>query len=135
MFLSILSNSLSFSKCAIQCWKGTSLRIPKMCSNRKLDYWLWSNWVKRVCQILCIRLYLICLSLLHWEQLLWSQLLHHLCHSINEIGINIWMSWPNHLQGDPNQNLEFLKAITDPMLVKPKCVWEVCIYFNFSAVF
>jgi len=58
LFLSILSNLLSFSKCAIQCWKGTSLKIPKMCSNRKLDYWLWSNWVKHAWQILCIRLYL-----------------------------------------------------------------------------
>ena len=35
------------------------------------------------------------------------------------------------LQGDPNQNLKFVLAITqkicmsDPMLVKPKCVWEV----------
>ena len=33
-----------------------------------------------------------------------------------------------HLQGDPNQNLKFVLAITlkiclsDPMLVKPKCV-------------
>ena len=34
----------------------------------------------------------------------------------------------NYLQGDPNQNVKFLLAITlkicisDPMLVKPKCV-------------
>ena len=40
------------------------------------------------------------------------------------------------LQGDPNQNLRFLLAITlkicvfDLMLVKPKCVWEVYIYFE-----
>ena len=41
------------------------------------------------------------------------------------------------LQGDPNQNLRFLLAITlkisvsDPMLLKPKCVWEeVYIYFE-----
>ena len=44
------------------------------------------------------------------------------------------------LQGDPNQNVKFLLAITlkicvsDPMLVKPKCVWEAYIYFDFSAV-
>ena len=42
----------------------------------------------------------------------------------------------HNLQGDPNQNLRFLLAITlkiyisDPMLVKPKCVWEVYIYFE-----
>ena len=35
------------------------------------------------------------------------------------------------LQDDPNQNLRYLLAITlkicnsDPMLVKPKCVWQV----------
>ena len=44
--------------------------------------------------------------------------------------------FPDLLQGDPNQNLRFLLAITlkicfsDPMLVKPKCVWEVYIYFE-----
>ena len=44
------------------------------------------------------------------------------------------------LQGDPNQNLKFVLAITlkrcvsDPMLVKPKCVLEVSVYFLFSAV-
>ena len=44
--------------------------------------------------------------------------------------------FPDLLQGDPNQNLRFLLAITlkicfsDPMLVKPKCVWEACIYFE-----
>ena len=44
------------------------------------------------------------------------------------------------IQGDPNQNLKFVLAITlkihisDPMLVKPKCVWEVKVYFYFSAV-
>ena len=37
------------------------------------------------------------------------------------------------LQGDPNQNCPFLKAITlklstsEPMLVKPKCVWEAVV--------
>ena len=41
-----------------------------------------------------------------------------------------------NVQGDPNQNLRFLLAITqkicvsDPMLVKPKCVWEAYIYFK-----
>ena len=40
---------------------------------------------------------------------------------------------------DPNQNLKFVLAITlkvcisDPMLVKPKCVWEVKVFY-FSAV-
>ena len=40
------------------------------------------------------------------------------------------------VQGDPNQNLKFLLAITlkvcisDPLLVKPKCVWEASIYFE-----
>ena len=44
------------------------------------------------------------------------------------------------IQGDPNQNLKFVLAITlkrcvsDPMLVKPKCVLEVSVYFLFSAV-
>ena len=40
------------------------------------------------------------------------------------------------LQGDPNQNLKFVLAITlkicisDPMLVKPKYVWEVKVFFK-----
>ena len=44
------------------------------------------------------------------------------------------------IQGDPNQNLLFQMAITlkirisDPMLVKPKCVLAASIYFHFSAV-
>ena len=44
------------------------------------------------------------------------------------------------IQGDPNQNLQFKMAITlkirisDPKLVKPKCVLEASIYFHFSAV-
>ena len=39
------------------------------------------------------------------------------------------------LQGDPNQNFRFQMAITlklntsDPMLVKPKCVWEAVVLF------
>ena len=39
----------------------------------------------------------------------------------------------NNLQGDPNQNLKFVLAITqkicisDPILVKPKCVWKVSV--------
>ena len=42
-----------------------------------------------------------------------------------------------NLQGDPNQNSTFLTAITqklsisDPKLVKPKCVWEAVVFFNF----
>ena len=42
------------------------------------------------------------------------------------------------LQGDPNQNLICLLAITlklcisDPMLVKPKCVWEASNFFDFQ---
>ena len=41
------------------------------------------------------------------------------------------------LQGDPNQNFPFQMAITlklsysDPMLVKPKCVWEAAVFPNF----
>ena len=37
-----------------------------------------------------------------------------------------------NVQGDPNRNFLFQMAvplklsISDPMLVKPKCVWEVC---------
>ena len=44
------------------------------------------------------------------------------------------------LQGDPNQNLKCLLAITlklcisDPMMLKPKCVWDAYNYFWFSAV-
>ena len=44
------------------------------------------------------------------------------------------------IQGDPNQNLIFQMAISkkicisDPMLVKPKCVLGAYIYFHFSAV-
>ena len=44
------------------------------------------------------------------------------------------------VQGDPNQNLLFQMAISleicisDPMLVKPKCVLGAYIYFHFSAV-
>ena len=40
------------------------------------------------------------------------------------------------VQGDPNQNLKFILAITlklcisDPILVKPKCVSEAYIYFE-----
>ena len=45
-----------------------------------------------------------------------------------------------YVQGDPNQNLKLLLAITlklcisDPIMVKPKCVAEAYIYFDFSAV-
>ena len=49
--------------------------------------------------------------------------------------------WANVLlQGDPNQSLLIQMAITmkirisDPKLVKPKCVSEACIYFHFSAI-
>ena len=44
------------------------------------------------------------------------------------------------VQGDPNQNLKFILALTlklcisDPIMIKPKCVSEVYIYFDFSAV-
>ena len=47
---------------------------------------------------------------------------------------------PELVWGDPNQNLKLLLAIiqklciSDPMLVKPKCIWEANIYFDFSAV-
>ena len=45
------------------------------------------------------------------------------------------------LQGDPNQNLKFVLAmilkvcISDPMLLKPKCVWEAVVFFNFRKNF
>ena len=41
-----------------------------------------------------------------------------------------------NIQGDPNQKLLIQMTITlkicisDPMLVKPKCVWKVYIYFE-----
>ena len=47
--------------------------------------------------------------------------------------------YSNVLQGDPNQNLKFVLAITlkicisDPILVKPNCVWEVEVYSYFLA--
>ena len=40
------------------------------------------------------------------------------------------------IQGDPNQSFPFQMAVTlklsspDPMLVKPKCVWEVAVFFE-----
>ena len=49
-----------------------------------------------------------------------------------------WCVYIALLQGDPNQNLKFVLAITlktrvsDPMLVKPKCVWELSVFFNFQ---
>ena len=44
------------------------------------------------------------------------------------------------IQGDPNQNCPFLRAITqklslsDPKLVKPKCVWEAVVFFQFLKI-
>ena len=46
--------------------------------------------------------------------------------------------WCRYLQGDPNQNFKCVLAITqklcisDPMLVKPKCVWEAYNFFDFQ---
>ena len=40
------------------------------------------------------------------------------------------------IQGDPNQNLKFVLAITpkicisDPMLVKPKCIWGLSVFLK-----
>ena len=48
----------------------------------------------------------------------------------------IWL-----VQGDPNQNPLFQKAvalklcISDPMLVKPKLVWDTVVFFVVSADF
>ena len=48
-----------------------------------------------------------------------------------------WTSW----QSDPNQNLPIQMAITlqicfsDPILMKPKCVWEPYICLNFCQLF
>ena len=45
------------------------------------------------------------------------------------------------IQGDPNQNFPFQMAITlklsssDPMLVKPKCVWEAAVFFSILKFF
>ena len=45
------------------------------------------------------------------------------------------------LQGDPNRNFLFQIApllnwyIFDPMLVKPKCVWQVAVFFSVSWFF
>ena len=53
--------------------------------------------------------------------------------------MQIYLVRVNEIQGDPNQNLLILMAITlkirisDSMLVKPKCVLEASIYFHFSA--
>ena len=44
----------------------------------------------------------------------------------------------NELQGDPNQSFPFQMAVTlklsssDPMLVKPKCVWEVAVFWKIA---
>ena len=53
--------------------------------------------------------------------------------------ISLCMAWV--LQGDPNQNLGFQmtiavkQSISDPTLIKPKCVWEAVVYFNFLTTF
>ena len=53
---------------------------------------------------------------------------------LNKAGVQ--PSWL--IQGDPNQNSPFLRAITqklsisDLKLVKPKCVWEDVVFFNFQ---
>ena len=58
---------------------------------------------------------------------------------MSEINVRTLVQIP-YVQGDPNQNLRFLLAITlkisisDPMFRKPKCVWDAYIYFDFSAV-
>ena len=45
------------------------------------------------------------------------------------------------IQGDTNQNCPFLRPITqklstsDPMLVKPKCVWEAVVFYEFQLIF
>ena len=46
------------------------------------------------------------------------------------------LHYTNNLQGDPNQSFPFQMAVTlklsssDPMLVKPKCVWEVAVFLK-----
>ena len=70
---------------------------------------------------------------------------HHFSNTIEKYLLDLNWNYDlillvSHIQGDPNQNLKFVLAITlkiwvsDPMLVKPKCVWEVSVYFQFSAV-
>ena len=45
------------------------------------------------------------------------------------------------IQGDPNQNFRFQMTvalsvcISDPMLVKQKCVWEVVVFYEFQLIF
>ena len=44
------------------------------------------------------------------------------------------------IQGDPNQNFRFQMTvalsvcISDPMLVKPKCVWEAVVFYEFQLI-
>ena len=59
-----------------------------------------------------------------------------LVHIVLKHNVQILEKQNQILQGDPNQNLKFRLAITlkvcisDPLLVKPKCVWEASIYFE-----
>ena len=47
----------------------------------------------------------------------------------------------SHIQGDPNQDFRFQMTIplsvciSDPMLVKPKCVWEAVVFYEFQLIF
>ena len=59
------------------------------------------------------------------------------------LSLNSWsvciisITFTFHVQGDPNQYPLFQMAaplklcISDPMLIKPKCVWEAVVFFNF----
>ena len=49
---------------------------------------------------------------------------------------NVKLAWYKDIKGDPNQNLKFVLAITrkicisDPILVKPKCVWGLSVFLK-----
>ena len=56
-------------------------------------------------------------------------------------GKRSWIFTKIIVQGDPNQNSPFLRAMTqklsisDHKLLKPKCVWEAVFFFQYSKVF
>ena len=53
---------------------------------------------------------------------------------------NIFLA-SSQIQGDPNQNFRFQMGvalsvwISDPMLVKQKCVWEAVVFYEFQLIF
>ena len=47
---------------------------------------------------------------------------------------SVHTGWPKSKFANSNSYYLYI-CIFDPMLVKPKCVWEASIYFHFSAVY